>query len=71
MDATRASVRLLSERGIQGKDPVLLANLLHSLAVSLVLSRVLLGSDLPPEQLALHYSNMLLKYFDLPLVGKE
>jgi AcrR family transcriptional regulator len=61
----------LDEQGIRGKEPVLLNDLLHSLALSVTLSRAFLGMDLPPEQLALHCTNMLLKYFDLPLVGKE
>jgi AcrR family transcriptional regulator len=63
--------RLLDEQGIEGKDPALLVDLFYTQALSLVLSRVFLGMDLPPEELALHCSNMLLKYFDLPLVGKE
>jgi hypothetical protein len=63
--------RLLDEQGIEGKDPVLLVNLLHILALSLTLSQVFLDIDLPPEQLALHCSNMLLKYFDLPQVGQS
>lgn len=62
---------LIDEQGIQVKDYVLLSDLLYRLALSLALNRVFLGTNLPPEQLALHCSNMLLKYFDLPLVGKE
>jgi AcrR family transcriptional regulator len=69
-DTTRLE-HLLDEQGIEGKNSVLLVNLLHSLALSVILSQVFLGCDLPPEQLALHFSNMLLKYFDLPPVEKE
>jgi AcrR family transcriptional regulator len=69
-DTTKVE-HLLDEPGIEGKNLELLVNLLHSLALSVVLSQVFLGCDLPPEQLAFHFSNMLLKYFDLPPVGKE
>ena len=63
--------RMQDEQGIKGNDPVLVAKLLHTLALSLILSPVFLEIDFPPEQLALHFSNMLLKYFDLPEVAKE
>jgi hypothetical protein len=35
------------------------------MAFGLILSRIALGTDRSLEQLALHNSNMLLKYFDL------
>ena len=59
------------QQGIRGKNPVLMVNLLHTLALSLIMSRVFLETDRAPEQLAFHCSNMLLKYFDLPQVAKE
>jgi len=62
---------LLDEAGIPDTDRVVLINLLYNLAFGLILSRVTLGSDLSLEQLALHCSNMLLKYFDLPQEAKE
>jgi len=63
--------RRQDEHGIKGNDPVLVAKLLHTLALSLILSPVFLEIDFPPEPLAFHFSNMLLKYFDLPQVAKE
>jgi hypothetical protein len=62
--------RMQGQHGIKGNDPVLVAKLLHTLALSLILSPVFLEIDFPPEPLAFHFSNMLLKYFDLPQVAK-
>ena len=50
------------------KDPEHFIKLFHSLALNVALSQVFVEIDLPPEQLALHFSHMLLTYFDLPLV---
>jgi hypothetical protein len=63
--------RVLDEQGMQSKDPALLIDLLHSLALSITLSRVFLGIVLPPERLAFESANMLLKYFDFPLVPER
>jgi AcrR family transcriptional regulator len=53
------------EKGIPDEDRVLLIDLTYNMAFGLTLSRIALGTDLSLEPLALHSSNMLLKYFDL------
>jgi AcrR family transcriptional regulator len=59
------------EKGIPDKDRALLIDLTYNMAFGLILSRIALGSDRSLQQLALHSSNMLLKYFDLPQAIKD
>jgi AcrR family transcriptional regulator len=59
----------LSQQGDAQQDALVLVNVLQSLALGIMLSRVFLGIDLPPEQLAEEATKIVLHYLDLQEKG--
>ena len=62
---------LPEEWALQGEDPLIFVNLIHSLALGMTLNKVLLGSDFPIEKLASECATMLLEHFDATTHAKE